>query len=169
MTDQPSAPTRRDVLLLGAGGLASVGASSTQQVVYKLKLARSVDQPRDSFRQPSDASRPWVYWYFMDGHLSEQGMVADLDAMKCAGIGGAIFLEVGLGLPSGPVKFMSDPWRVLLAKACAHAQKIGIEIALASGPGWCGTGGPWMQPDDSIKCWLAVKCRLMVLPALMQS
>lgn len=151
MTDHLSATTRRELLRLGAGGLAGIAAGSGARAADGAQAALGSDALRAGFRDPGDESRPWVYWYFMDGHLTEVGMRADLDAMRNAGIGGAIFLEVGLGLPPGPVKFMSEEWRLLLAKACAYAQKIGIEIALASGPGWCGTGGPWVKPDDSMQ------------------
>lgn len=103
------------------------------------------------FAQPPPEYRPWVYWYFMDGNLTREGLTADLEAMKAAGIGGAIFLEVDLGLPRGPVKFMSPEWRRLFAHAVHEAERLGIEIALGSGPGWCGTGGPWVPPEQSMQ------------------
>lgn len=103
------------------------------------------------FRRPPDAARPWVYWYFMDGNMTREGLTADLEAMRQAGIGGAIFLEVNLGLPRGPVDFMSPAWRELFAHAVREADRLGIEIALGSGPGWCGTGGPWVKPEQSMQ------------------
>lgn len=103
------------------------------------------------FRQPSAAARPWVYWYFMDGNMSREGLTADLEAMQQAGIGGAIFLEVNLGLPRGPVEFMSPAWRELFAHAMREAERLGIEIALGSGPGWTGSGGPWVKPGQSMQ------------------
>ena len=99
------------------------------------------------FHRPPPAARPWVYWYFMDGNLSREGMTADLAAMKQAGIGGAIFLEVNLGIPRGPVDFMSPQWQELVAHAMREADRLGIQIALGAGPGWCGTGGPWITPE----------------------
>ena len=48
------------------------------------------------FVNPPASAKPWVYWYFMDGNLTREGMTADLEAMKKAGIGGAIFLEVDM-------------------------------------------------------------------------
>ncbi len=34
-----------------------------------------------TFENPPDSARPWVYWYFMDGNTTREGMKADLDAM----------------------------------------------------------------------------------------
>lgn len=103
------------------------------------------------FATPPDSARPWVYWYFMDGNLSREGMTADLEAMQQAGIGGVIFLEVDIGIPRGPVKFMSPEWQTLFAHAVAEAHRLGIEVAVGTGPGWCGSGGPWVKPEQSMK------------------
>ncbi len=104
-----------------------------------------------AFVNPPDGARPWVYWYFMDGHLSAEGMAADLLAMKSAGIGGGVYLEVGIGIAPGPVQFMSEPWQRMVADAFGHADELGLEIALAAGAGWCGAGGPWVKPEESMQ------------------
>lgn len=103
------------------------------------------------FVNPPESARPWVYWYFMDGNISREGLTADLEAMRRAGIGGAIFLEVGIGIPRGSVPFMSAEWKELLKHAVKEADRLGIEIALGAGPGWCGTGGPWVKPEQSMQ------------------
>lgn len=101
----------------------------------------------ESFAHPPAAAKPWVYWYFMDGNLTREGMMADLESMKRAGIGGGIFLEVNIGIERGPVGFMSPKWQELVAYAIGEADRLGIQIALGAGPGWCGTGGPWLPPE----------------------
>jgi hypothetical protein len=47
----------------------------------------------------------------MDGNFNGAEMVEDLESMKEFGLGNLIFLEVNIGLPRGPVDFMSDPWQ----------------------------------------------------------
>ncbi len=109
------------------------------------------DQLARHFIHPPDDARAWVYWYFMDGMMTREGLTADLEAMKRAGIGGAIFLEVNIGLPRGPVEFMGPEWQDLFRHAVREADRLGIEIALGTGPGWCGTGGPWVKPEQSMQ------------------
>lgn len=106
---------------------------------------------KSRFVAPPESARPWVYWYFMDGNMTREGLTADLEAMKAAGIGGAIFLEVGIGIPRGPVEFMSPEWQRLFGHAVAEADRLGIEIAVGTGPGWCGSGGPWVKPELSMQ------------------
>ena len=40
------------------------------------------------FRHPPESARPWVYWFVMDGNLTREGITADFEALKLAGIGG---------------------------------------------------------------------------------
>ena len=116
-----------------------------------MSFALRADELTQQFASPPAPAKPWVYWYFMDGNLTHDGMMADLAAMKKAGIGGAIFLEVNLGIPRGKVDFMSPQWLKLVGDAVHEADRLGIQIALGSGPGWCGTGGPWLKPDQTMQ------------------
>ncbi|NQU51406.1 MAG: glycosyl hydrolase [Bacteroidetes bacterium] len=111
----------------------------------------SVDQLKESFKNPPDSSRPGVYWYFMDGNLNREEMSKDLESMKEVGISNLIFLEVGIGVPRGPVDFMSEEWQDLYVHAVREAERLGIKILLGAGPGWCGSGGPWVKPEESMK------------------
>lgn len=103
------------------------------------------------FRQPPASARPWVYWFIMDGNFSREGITADLEAMRRAGIGGAILMEVDVGIPRGPVKFMSAEWRALFRHAVEEAERLGLELTLNAGPGWTGSGGPWVKPEQSMQ------------------
>jgi hypothetical protein len=110
----------------------------------------SRDTLQQGFQNPPDSTRPGVYWYFMDGNLSREAMTADLESMKKAGIGNLVFLEVNVGVPRGPVDFFSEQWQELFAHAVHEAQRLGIEITLGVGPGWTGSGGPWVKPQQSM-------------------
>jgi hypothetical protein len=109
------------------------------------------DELKENFLNPPDSAKPGVYWYFMDGNLSREEMTKDLESMKEVGIGNVIFLEVGIGVPRGPVDFMSEEWQDLYVHAVREAERLGIKILLGAGPGWCGSGGPWVKPEESMK------------------
>ncbi len=66
---------------------------------------------KEEFNSPPDASRAGVYWYFQDGNLDREMMEVDLDAMYEAGLRKALFLEINLGMPRGPLDFMSEEWQ----------------------------------------------------------
>jgi hypothetical protein len=103
------------------------------------------------FLKPPESARPWVYWFIMDGNLTREGITADFEALKRAGIGGVIMMEVDVGIPRGTVKFMSAEWRALFKHAVAEAKRLGLQMTLNAGPGWTGSGGPWVKPEQSMQ------------------
>ena len=114
-------------------------------------IIQSQDKLKKSFQNPPESSKPGVYWYFMDGNLSRTEMTKDLESMKAVGINNLIFLEVGIGVPRGPIGFMSEQWQELYVHAVREAERLGIKILLGAGPGWCGSGGPWVKAEESMK------------------
>ncbi len=105
-----------------------------------------------NFVDPPDSARPGVYWYFMNGNLNGPEMTADLESMKTAGLGNLVFLEVDIDEPpGGPVAFMSPQWQELFVRSVRDAERLGIDITLGIGPGWCGSGGPWVKPERSMQ------------------
>jgi hypothetical protein len=107
------------------------------------------------FISPPDNNRAWVYWYVMDGNLTCEGITTDLEAMKRAGIGGAILLEIDQNIPRGNTLMMSQEWVDHFKFIHEEASRLGIEITLNSGPGWTGTGGPWIKPEDAMQFIIA--------------
>jgi hypothetical protein len=103
------------------------------------------------FINPPNTAKPGVYWYFMDGNMSKESIKKDLESMKKAGIGNLIFLEVNVGVPRGAVDFLSDQWQEMFKYAVRESERLGIEITLGIGPGWTGSGGPWVKPEQSMQ------------------
>ena len=131
------------------------GSTVLRYALVTILVARTIAAaPVDlvkGFEDPPKNARPGVYWYFMDGNLRREGITADLESMKEAGIGHVIFLEVDVGVPRGSVDFLSEPWQALFAHAVHEAERLGIELTLGSGPGWAGSGGPWVKPEQSMQ------------------
>ena len=110
-----------------------------------------------AFANPEMASRPWVYLMISDGNLSREGITADFEAMQDAGIGGVIIMEVDVGIPRGPVAFMSPQWCELFRHAVQEAERLGLQITLNAGPGWTGSGGPWVPAAQSMQHLVAAE------------
>jgi len=51
-----------------------------------------------------------VWWHWINGNITKEGIRADLEDMKRVGIGGAQILDVEIYLPEGPVRYNSDSW-----------------------------------------------------------
>jgi hypothetical protein len=104
-----------------------------------------------SFAKPPRADKPWVYWFWLNGNLTKEGMTADLEAMHRVGIGGVIIMEVDQGVPLGPVAFGGDKWRELFKHMISEAARLGIEVDMNNDAGWNGSGGPWVKPEHAMQ------------------
>lgn len=111
----------------------------------------TADDLAKNFASPPLSARPWVYWFPLDGNLTKDGITADLEAMKRAGIGGVLYMETDQGAPDGPAAFAGPLWRELLQHACREAHRLGLQINMNNDAGWCGSGGPWMTPELSMQ------------------
>src|SRR5512136_891765 len=103
---------------------------------------RAADELERGFAHPPDAARPWVYWFWLNGNITREGITADLEAMQRVGIGGVLIMEVDQGAPDGPAGFGTPPWRELFKHACSEAARLGLQINMNNDAGWCGSGGP---------------------------
>jgi hypothetical protein len=103
------------------------------------------------FVNPPDSARPWVYWFWLNGNLSKEGVTADLEAMKRVGVGGVLIMEVDQGTPKGKYVFGSSEWRDLFKFMLIEADRLGLKVNMNNDAGWCGSGGPWMTVEKSMQ------------------
>ena len=115
-------------------------------------LAAEVDLGA-GFHNPPASARPWVYWFWLDGNITQAGITADLEAMQRVGLGGALWMwggGVGEGV-KGPVKFLGPQWWDLMRHTVQEADRLGLKINLTAGSGWSHTGGPWIKAEHSMR------------------
>src|SRR5260221_9743846 len=99
-----------------------------------------------------DTIQTSIYWYWINGNISKEGVVKDLEAMKKIGINRAFIGNIGLdGNPYGKVIFFSDECWDILHEALKTATRLNIQIGIFNGPGWSQSGGPWIKPGQSMR------------------
>ncbi len=106
------------------------------------------------FQSPPNAAKPRVWWHWMNGNISKDGIQKDLDWMKMTGIGGFQNFDANLATPVVVPKklvFMDEEWKDAFKFTTDLAIKNGLEMAIAGSPGWSVTGGPWVEPQDAMK------------------
>jgi len=119
--------------------------------ILPVNSVAETDSLKADFLAPPASCKPMTLWYWMNGHVSKQGITLDLEAMSRIGIGKALIFDGGLYLPDGPAGYMNPLWRSLLKHALQEGQRLGIEIGMHNSPGWSSSGGPWIAPDKSMK------------------
>jgi hypothetical protein len=133
-----------------------VGAS-TVLLCLAAGAAGAADDLATGFSDPPNGARPRVWWHWMNGNVSKEGITLDLEWMKRVGIGGAENFQAFLG-PMGPsqvvdkrLAYMSPEWQDAFHHAAATADRLGLELGIAASPGWSETGGPWVTPAHAMK------------------
>jgi hypothetical protein len=106
------------------------------------------------FRDPPDSAKPRTWWHWTSGNVTKDGITKDLEWMKRVGIAGFQLADVGTGggqTVERPIGFGSPEWYDAVRHAAVEAERLGLEMALFSSPGWSETGGPWVTPEQGMK------------------
>ena len=116
-------------------------------------IGRSVvaDELEKGFAAPPDAAKNQVWWHWLQGNVTREGITADLEAMKSVGVGGAQIFNLSEELPAGPAPFMSPQWLELVKHAAAEAERLGLELGIQQAGGWSNSGGPWIKPEQAMQ------------------
>ncbi len=139
-------------LLFSSVLIAKVEAQTAPQGIASQGLLSSFKAVETGFINIPDSVQTSVYWYWISGNISKEGVVKDLEAMKKVGINRAFIGNIGLDdIPYGKVKMFSDEWWDILHTALKTATRLNIQIGLFNGPGWSQSGGPWVKPEQSMR------------------
>ena len=122
-------------------GVAIVGVSAIVQ--------GAIDP--ETFKEPPRNFAPQVWWHWMNGNISKEGITADLEAMADVGVSAATMFDVSCGIMPGPVKFDTPEFYESIRHAAKEASRLGLMLGVANCSGWANSGGPWVKPRDSMK------------------
>jgi len=108
------------------------------------------------FADPPPSARLRCYWWWLNGHTTEQTITRDLTEMKAKGYGGVLLVDANgaeqggnANVPAGP-EFGSPAWTKLYLHALNVASRLGLEVTLNITSGW-NLGGPWVKAEQASK------------------
>src|SRR5215831_10589526 len=112
------------------------------------------DALKQGFENPPNSARPRVWWHWMNGNITKEGIQADLEWMHRVGLGGFQNFDAALNTPKFVDKrlvYMTPEWKDAFKYATTLADQLGLEEAIAGSPGWSESGGPWVTPAQAMK------------------
>ena len=141
---------RRLFVTVASAGLFVVGAAAHGQTADPLVAG---------FESPPASAKPRVWWHWIDGNVSEEGIRQDLAWLNGIGVGGVQNFDAALAGPgraSTPlvperVAYLTPRWREMFRFAVTQAEQLGMEFTIAASPGWSESGGPWVKPEQGMK------------------
>lgn len=110
----------------------------------------------EQFCQPQNQAKPWTFWYWMFGNVSDEGIRLDLHAMHDAGIKGFYLMPIkdpadskdGLG---GSSRQLSPEWWKRIDTVFHTADSLNLEMGIHFSDGFALAGGPWIKPEESMQ------------------
>lgn len=112
------------------------------------------DELREGFANPPLSARPRVWWHWMNGNISEEGIKLDLEWMHRVGIGGFQTFDAALATPQVVPKrlvYMTPEWKDAFRYAVHLGEEFHLDMGIAASPGWSESGGPWVPPSQGMK------------------
>ena len=110
---------------------------------------------RDQFLSPSDEAKPWTFWYWMYSAVSKEGITADLEAMKHAGLGGTYLMPIkGIhegAQYDGKAQQLTPEWWEMVRFSMEEADRLGLKLGMHICDGFALAGGPWITPKESMQ------------------
>jgi hypothetical protein len=137
---------KRIIALPAAIFLSFAGISQTNNAAK--------DNVYKNFVSPPNAARPRVWWHWMNGNITKDGIRKDLEWMHRSGIGGFQNFDAALATPQIVEKrltYMTPEWIDAFRFTTRLADSLKLEMAIAGSPGWSESGGPWVRPEDGMK------------------
>lgn len=106
---------------------------------------------QSGFVKPTEDNTVWCYWYWINDDISKDGITKDLEAMKKAGIGGALIGNINPARKDGKVPMLSEEWWGHMVHAVVEGKRIGVDIGVFNCPGWSQSGGPWVDSEKAMR------------------
>ena len=133
--------TKRIALLAAAGLL---GAARAETDGFK------------AFAEPARESRPETWFHLIGGNVAKEGLAADLEAVRAAGIRGIQFFHgqfggVWPGMEGRQIPCLSEKWEDVLKFAADTCAEKGLSFKMQNCPGWSMSGGPWIKPENAMR------------------
>ena len=129
--------------------LATIASAASASLLH---AAASPTLDEKVFAHPTPSYTVSTYWQWLNGNVTRAGITADLEALRASGAFHATLLDLGIGVPPGPVKEVLSPeWFDLVRHAAAEARRLQMKLGVSIHPGFSGAGGPWITPENSMK------------------
>ena len=84
----------------------------------------------EGFREPPQSARPQVWWHWMNGNVTEEGIRKDLEWFDRIGIGGVHIFDANFDTPQiveNRLAYMQDDWKSAFQLAVRTADSLGMD------------------------------------------
>ena len=156
----------RSYVLLLTTVLVAISFAQTSKFLDLKELAPSSGKTvwlKESHTHPKDVERLWRYptaeyrmktwWFFGYEQTTDEGIIADVEALRDAGFGGVVYYDQNHAKDAranGAEDAFSPEWWRHLRLAASEARRAGLSFELNISNGYCA-GGNWIDPAHAMQ------------------
>src|SRR5438094_899301 len=143
--DDPTNPRSKELISASMVLLLGVSTATAQS---------TGDARKSGFENPPQIARPRVWWHWMNGNITQEGIKLDLEWMHRIGLGGFQNFHAALSTPQvveQRLAYMTPEWKDAFRYATVLADQLGLEEAIEGSPGWSESGGPRVPASQGMK------------------
>ena len=98
----------------------------------------------------SAQTRPWSYWWWMASGVDQANITRELETYQRAGWGGLHIIPIygAKGYESRYIDYLSPKWMSMMSHSATEARRLGMDIDMTLGSGWC-LGGPNITRENA--------------------
>ena len=95
-------------------------------------------------------AKPHAYWWWMASAVDTNNIARELARYRDAGMGGVHIIPIygAKGWESNYISYLSPKWMEMLDFTVTEAKRLGLEVDMTTGTGWC-FGGPKVTDDEA--------------------
>ncbi len=135
-----------------------IKALSISLVTYLLCLnytsAQDIKSLENDFLSPKPEHQSIIIWQWMDGLVTREGITADLEAFKEAGLSGVQNFQIGgprqIRVSDPTTSIGSNKWKELMRWAMDECERLGLTFGTHNCPGWSSSAYPSVEPKYSM-------------------
>ena len=111
------------------------------------------------FENVQDSARTKTWWFHGETETTKEGITADLEAFKRAGIGGVVYYDQTHGGMENAFPAFSPEWWEMLRFSAKEAERLGLTFEVNVSNGFVA-GGPWITYEYGMKYLAATERKL---------
>ena len=95
-------------------------------------------------------AKPWTYWWWMASAVDPGNLTRELERYRDAGLGGVHIIPIygAKGYEDRFIEYLSPKWMERLRHTVTEARRLGLDVDMTTGSGWC-LGGPDVSDADA--------------------
>ena len=121
---------------------------------WALLAQHAADPLLAGFRNPPDSAKPRVWWHWMNGNITKEGIKLDLEWMKRVGIGGFQNFDAALNTPQIVEKrlvYMTPEWKDAFRYAATWPTSWDWRWPSPGRRAGARAAVPWVPPAQAMK------------------